>query len=53
MIKVAIVDDEENALYAIRTYVEKELLPSDETEILLVLHLLHHLILLYKSIVQL
>lgn len=33
MIKVAIVDDEENALYAIRTYVEKELLPSDETEI--------------------
>lgn len=23
MIKVAIVDDEENALYAIRTYVEK------------------------------
>lgn len=33
MIKVAIVDDEKNALNAIRIYVEKELLPSDETEI--------------------
>lgn len=33
MIKVAIVDDEKNALNVIRIYVEKELLPSDETEI--------------------
>ena len=33
MIKVAIVDDEKNSLNAIRIYVEKELLPSDETEI--------------------
>ena len=33
MIKIAIVDDEKNALDLIHTYVERELLPSDEAEI--------------------
>ena len=33
MIKIAIVDDEKNALDLIHTYVERELLPSYEAEI--------------------